>query len=146
MNRLTVHAPDEPVREVEVGAAGAVLGRGEDVEVFLAEPRASRRHVRVVPSSEGTWIVEDLGSSNGTWVGDQRIARRRLADGDALRVGATRIQLGAPAEALVASSLLTVRSVPEPAPDEGGGAAAGGSNPSTAPTAPSAASGCAATR
>ncbi|MGE0193926.1 MAG: FHA domain-containing protein [Planctomycetota bacterium] len=121
MPRIDIHAPGEPVRSLEVGPAGAIVGRAEDAEAFVTEPRASRRHARVLPLEEGGWIVEDLASANGTWVGEQRILRRRLADGDSVRIGATRIDLGGRAEALVASTLLTVRSVgdkPAPAPLE----------------------------
>lgn len=111
MPRIDIHAPDEPVRSFEVGPEGAVIGRAEDAEAFITEPRASRRHARVTPLEGGGWIVEDLASANGTWVGDQRVARRRLADGESVRIGATRIDLGGPAEALVASTLLSVRTV-----------------------------------
>lgn len=139
MSRITVHVPDEAPRDIDVGPAGVVLGRAEDADVFIAEPRASRRHLRLVPADDGSWIAEDLGSSNGTWVGDQRIARRRLRDGDALRVGATRIDLGQPADALVASSLLSVRTMDSDAPAAGVAAAAPQERPRRERPAPRAA-------
>jgi pSer/pThr/pTyr-binding forkhead associated (FHA) protein len=58
------------------------------VVVTLADPRMSSKHARL--SKLGTtWIVEDVGSRNGTWIGSQRITRKPLIDGEALIVGHT---------------------------------------------------------
>ncbi len=109
MPRITVHVPGEEPRGVEVGPEGVVVGRAEDAGVFIAEPRASRRHVRIAPHAGGGWLVQDLASANGTWVGEQRVARRRLDDGAAIRIGGTRIELGAPLSSLVTSTVLEIR-------------------------------------
>jgi hypothetical protein len=79
-------------REVVV-SAGMVVGRtGSDIE--LADPEVSRRHAtfRAVDSGIG---IEDLGSSNGTFVNEQRVSGIvTLADGDAVRFGHTVWRLG----------------------------------------------------
>ena len=67
------------------------LGRSERADVAISwDGEVSRLHAEI-ESVAGEWIVADDGlSSNGTFVNGQRIAgRRRLADGDAIRVGAT---------------------------------------------------------
>ena len=49
-----------------------ILGRDPDVEIFLDSPGVSRRHARITISA-GRATIEDLGSKNGTFVGDQRV-------------------------------------------------------------------------
>ena len=72
-----------------------VLGRDPDVEFFLNSPGVSRRHARIRISS-GQATIEDLGSKNGTFVGDARVdgprvawrwgrCRRRFCEADAPR-------------------------------------------------------------
>ena len=70
-----------------------VLGRDPDVEIFLDQPRVSRRHARIqVAESRAT--IEDIGSKNGTFVGSVRVgAVRALADGDVITVGAVKLTL-----------------------------------------------------
>jgi hypothetical protein len=64
-----------------------VLGRAEDASVRIDAPDVSRRHARiVVGASEAT--IEDLGSKNGTFVGDERVEGAvPLRDGDRFRLG-----------------------------------------------------------
>jgi two-component system, NtrC family, response regulator AtoC len=85
---------------VALPAAGQILiGRDDDVDVRLADPRASRHHARLTIGEAIT--IEDLGSANGTRVRDLPIAPRtpvRLERGDAIAVGGTLmvLQAGAP--------------------------------------------------
>jgi predicted component of type VI protein secretion system len=55
--------------------SGFVLGRGGEAEDYFQDlMTVSRRHARVT-YSDGAWKIEDLGSTNGTWVNGQRIER-----------------------------------------------------------------------
>jgi hypothetical protein len=64
-----------------------VIGRDPDVEVRLDSSTVSRRHARLVVTPEGA-VLEDFGSKNGTFRGDERVtAPVQLADGDAIRIG-----------------------------------------------------------
>jgi DNA-binding winged helix-turn-helix (wHTH) protein len=64
-----------------------VIGRSADVEVRLDAPSVSRRHARLVVTP-GRTVLEDFGSKNGTFRGDERVtAPIALADGDAIRIG-----------------------------------------------------------
>lgn len=69
-------------------AAGThVVGRDPDVEIRLDATTVSRRHARIVVSAEGT-MLEDFGSKNGTYRGEERVvAPVPLTDGDAIRIG-----------------------------------------------------------
>jgi FHA domain len=64
-----------------------VLSRDPYLELFFDSPGVSRRHAIIgVDGDEAT--VEDLGSKNGTFVGDRRLdSSARLADGDVIRLG-----------------------------------------------------------
>ena len=72
-------------REVAV-LSGTTLGR-DDCDVVLSDPEVSRRHALEGPDG---FTIEDLGSTNGTWVNGERIERpERLRAGDELRFGNT---------------------------------------------------------
>jgi hypothetical protein len=65
-----------------------VLGRQPDADVVLAEDLVSRHHARVAFEGDALFI-EDLGSTNGTYVNGARVKRARLAEGDRVIVGAS---------------------------------------------------------
>ena len=68
-----------------------VLGRDPDLELFLDAPNVSRRHARIRIAG-GTATIEDLGSKNGTLVGDRRLdSTARLEGGDLIRVGSVEL-------------------------------------------------------
>ncbi|MBA3452760.1 MAG: GGDEF domain-containing protein [Deltaproteobacteria bacterium] len=66
------------------------LGRGTEADLRLVEEKMSRRHCRFIVDAGETY-VEDLGSSNGTYVNGTRVARHKLSDGDKIQVGETTI-------------------------------------------------------
>jgi predicted component of type VI protein secretion system len=73
-------------------AAITVLGRDNSADVILDDPGISRQHTEIRVTSDGPHLVasiRDLGSTNGTFVNGERIASRRLADGDRVNLGRT---------------------------------------------------------
>jgi serine phosphatase RsbU (regulator of sigma subunit) len=65
-----------------------VIGRGATADVSLADPGVSRRHCSL-QRRDGVWVVEDLGSANGTTVNRRRVSEpARLHNGDVIGVGA----------------------------------------------------------
>ena len=74
----------------ELPAEGRItMGRDDSADVVIeGDEQVSRVHVELERVG-GSWVISDDGlSRNGTWIGDTRIVgRRRLADGDAIRVG-----------------------------------------------------------
>jgi hypothetical protein len=56
-----------------------LIGRGSGNTIVLPERHVSARHARLVPE-DGAWWVEDLGSTNGTYVGRHRVAGRARLD------------------------------------------------------------------
>ena len=73
---------------IGIPADGIVLGRELNADIVIDDDRASRAHARLRPSGRG-WIVEDLGSTNGTRVNGFRSAAQLLLDGDKVTIGAT---------------------------------------------------------
>jgi hypothetical protein len=80
--------------EFTVDSAPLTIGRGGQNDLVLdGDEFASARHARIEARRDGVW-VQDLGSTNGTYVNGQRIAAaHRLAPGDVLRVGETDLRL-----------------------------------------------------
>ena len=76
--------------EWPLDSAPVTIGRGANNEIALPEDEyASARHARVEPRRDGVW-VEDVGSTNGTFVNGIRLTReRKLVPGDVVRVGST---------------------------------------------------------
>jgi pSer/pThr/pTyr-binding forkhead associated (FHA) protein len=68
-----------------------VIGRGRGADLVIHEPTISRAHA-AVGFREGSFFVQDLGSTNGTFVNGTRRERAPLADGDEIQMG--RLHLG----------------------------------------------------
>jgi DNA-binding winged helix-turn-helix (wHTH) protein len=74
-------------RRMPLAVGEHVIGRDPDVEIRLDQSTVSRRHARLVVTTEGA-VLEPFVSKNGTFRGSERVsAPVRLADGDAIRVG-----------------------------------------------------------
>ncbi|MGB0679075.1 MAG: DUF4388 domain-containing protein [Polyangiales bacterium] len=69
-----------------------VIGRSNELEVVLVEDMVSRRHSRIVVSG-GQIAVEDLGSTNGTYVNGEKVERANLQEGDRLLIGTSILKL-----------------------------------------------------
>jgi hypothetical protein len=81
----------QPIRTWPLATAELTIGRGEQSDIPLADPGVSRSHARVVREGDD-FIVEDLRSTNGTEVNGQPIRRRRLANGDMLKLASSTLQ------------------------------------------------------
>ncbi len=73
-------------RTVFVLKGETTLGRGKETTISLSEPGVSRVHARIFPSN-GSWFVEDMGSTNGTFVNNKRVRLHRLSPQDRIRIG-----------------------------------------------------------
>ena len=77
--------------EIPLEGAQITLGRAPDSTIVIDDDYASSRHARIY-ESEGAWVVEDLGSTNGTWLDRTRLTTPTvLPVGAPLRVGRTTI-------------------------------------------------------
>ena len=73
--------------------APLLIGRGTDAAIRLDDDYVSTRHARIAASGD-QWFVEDLGSTNGTYIGTARITQpTTLTLGTQVRVGKTVLEL-----------------------------------------------------
>jgi diguanylate cyclase (GGDEF)-like protein len=70
----------------ELSMTPVVIGRGDDCEIQIQEHSVSRRHARIECNDDG-YTVEDLKSTNGTFINDRPVTTAKLHDGEYLRVG-----------------------------------------------------------
>ena len=86
---MTEHAPylaDAAGRQFPLAEQPIILGRSEKCAVYIADPRASRRHAQIAWDGEMS-ALSDLGSANGTFLNGRRIAAlETLRDGDEITV------------------------------------------------------------
>lgn len=69
------------------------VGRSPTCTLVLEDPYTSSRHANI-EEVDGDWIISDLGSTNGTFVDDERISEpRRVLPGETIRIGQTTFQL-----------------------------------------------------
>lgn len=86
--KLVVTAGAEIGRSLEIGTDPIVMGRDPTADLQLADPRVSWRHARLTALADGRAILEDLGSTNGTFVDGQRVVERAfLHGGERLSLG-----------------------------------------------------------
>ena len=76
-------------------AGPVVIGRAAECDISVPADEMSRRHALVKPTPDGL-SVEDLGSSNGTYINNKRVQQGFLHPGDELRLDAVRFILVAP--------------------------------------------------
>ena len=77
----------EPVgKEFPLPAHEVIVGRGNTCAVQLLNDSVSRRHAKIYFTGDA-WIVEDLQSTNGSYLNDMPVTKSVLHDGDALKVG-----------------------------------------------------------
>jgi hypothetical protein len=69
-----------------------LIGRSSDLDMVLVEDMVSRKHARITMQGDQIWI-EDLGSTNGTFVNGEKIKRTRLKEGDRVLIGTSILKL-----------------------------------------------------
>jgi pSer/pThr/pTyr-binding forkhead associated (FHA) protein len=78
---------------ISLDDAPLLIGRGSDAQIRLDDDYVSTRHARIGASND-QWFVEDLGSTNGTYIGSQRLSQpTTLQLGSQVRIGKTTLEL-----------------------------------------------------
>jgi pSer/pThr/pTyr-binding forkhead associated (FHA) protein len=89
---LMVSSDGQKPRSVRLDAS-TTIGRSVECELRLDDTYVSQQHARIFDRG-GNWYVEDLGSTNGTFVNEQKlVAPAMLTPGDKIRVGTTIVEL-----------------------------------------------------
>lgn len=130
--------PNESFRVVSGNAAGTQINLGDEFQIGRAaaaegrlgdDPELSRAHARVTRNAQGQYVIEDLGSTNGTAVNGQRISGPTVLNpGDTVQVGKTTMQFQGGGLQATALGAAPAGAAPPPPPA-----------PPTAPTQPLAA-------
>ena len=70
---------------IEVIEPTTTLGSGRKCTIWVNSPQIETRHLQITHGDEG-WLLEDLGTEHGTYLGKEKIQRRVLRDGDEFRL------------------------------------------------------------
>jgi S1-C subfamily serine protease len=117
--KITFEGGPRAGQDVSIDPGRSVtIGRDPAADVFIDDPRASRPHARITVDAGGSATIEDLGSTNGTFVNGVRIqGPTPLRDADAIALGNTRLVVGGirPGDATIVVGNATVVDVSPPA-------------------------------
>ena len=92
--RLVVTSGSLTGTSVPLTGVQITLGRAHDSTIVLDDDFASSRHARIYPDASGQWIVEDLGSTNGTYLDRTKLnAPTPVPLGVPIRIGKTALEL-----------------------------------------------------
>jgi diguanylate cyclase (GGDEF)-like protein len=83
---LTVIVGDQPGKMHQLSGASMIIGRGPECDIRLDSDGVSRRHARIL-NAGAQYMIEDLGSTNGTWIDDVAVKPGPLPAGARIRVG-----------------------------------------------------------
>jgi len=89
--KLVIHRTDGGCEEMLLSAAMVIVGSGHEATLQLSDSYVSKKHCRLTLDSGGQYRLEDLGSSNGTFI--KLAGPRVLAPGDEFLVGGSLISL-----------------------------------------------------
>jgi hypothetical protein len=90
---IAIAQPDKPLRTMTLDGSEISFGRAEQCTIPLDDTYVSTQHARLF-SKEGAWFVEDLGSTNGTYLNRVKVtAPSPLAIGDEVRIGKTIVEV-----------------------------------------------------
>ncbi len=73
--------------QVRLTSAGVIIGRSDECDIVIDSRNVSRQHTRISETSPGEWMVEDLGSRNGTFVNGERVKSSPISRADVIEIG-----------------------------------------------------------
>src|SRR2546425_175019 len=94
VDRFSATVEEGPDRghSATLAAASLLAGTDTDCDLVLTDPTVSRRHAVMTLTPDGIQ-VEDLGSTNGTWLGSARVKSVVVPHGGQIRIGSTSLRL-----------------------------------------------------
>lgn len=84
--RLVVKQKGGNTKEFQFIEGPISIGRGTNNKVFLPDKGVSREHAVIHSTSNGKWVIEDLGSANRTYLNDDVVQKAEIRHGDCLRI------------------------------------------------------------
>ena len=86
LTEIEVRHEGKPISELKFEAGRVIAGRAPDNEIYIKSKFVSRHHAQLISDEHGC-VVEDLNSTNGVYIGDNRVKRYRLKDGEIVSMG-----------------------------------------------------------
>jgi pSer/pThr/pTyr-binding forkhead associated (FHA) protein len=90
MAELTLKLKDREIKTIPITKREVVIGRDPENELFIDNIGISRSHARIILKDD-YFVLYDNGSSNGTFVNNQKVSEHRLAHGDEIQIGKYKI-------------------------------------------------------
>jgi two-component system cell cycle response regulator len=85
---VNLHPPGPDIgRRIPLVNSQYIVGRDSEADFVVSRSSVSRQHARLYIDDDGNWWVEDLNSTNGTFVNESRIHAQQIADSDQVRFG-----------------------------------------------------------
>src|SRR5256885_8530333 len=91
MPKLIFRDSDGIDKTLDLGSEPTLIGRAGECQVQTQDALVSRRHARII--WDGGYWIEDLGSSNGVYVGGERVQKAPIRPGDEVRCGSLLMRL-----------------------------------------------------
>ena len=120
MPKMSLLLGRKTMQVFDLDQSSIVVGRGEDTDILIDNPSMSRRHAEFRQEGDG-WLVEDLGSSNGTFIGGERLeGPRAVEEGTEVAFGKFSIVFGKAVGQDAAAPAAAPARAPAAAPAMGG--------------------------
>lgn len=112
MPRLIILAKNSSVRQITIAGTITTIGRAESNKVCIPSDRVSRQHATIEWTGD-RFMLTDMGSRNGTYVNNEKVKVRRLANGDAIVIGDCQLRFLYSSAELAESDGLRLLTVPD---------------------------------
>jgi len=94
MSHITILYPEEDRQIVQIPEAGLLIGRSSSCDLRLEDEFTSAEHCKISVEN-GTFFIEDMGSTNGTFIDGEQIDRKSpISAGQKVQIGVTVIAFG----------------------------------------------------
>ncbi len=86
MLKILIKLKNRELKTIETDKALLTIGRNENNDIYINNLGISKKHAKIVRQGD-TYILEDLGSTNGTFLNDKRVKKASLASHDTITIG-----------------------------------------------------------
>ena len=96
--KIVIIKDDKPIDQVQLSTRPMIIGRKSDCDISIKDPAVSGNHAHLGVEN-GFFVVEDLGSTNGTTVAGKKVDRHVLKSGDTIVIGEHKLRFMVPGDA-----------------------------------------------